>query len=270
MTLRPNSCLLQPQSGLDDAKPLPLEEAFGATVLLDTFAMEAAETVAGVASPPIYRTYQATAATRRDRTKADISSIVLHTPEGGESGTLSVLSGGRAGFDYFLPPNGRLYKCNDFYKYIAWQAGDWAYNQKSIGIEQWDFAANMHNAPDAHYDKLARLCAYLAATLEIKVQHAKSYGGYGFIYHRTITPNDRCDPDACGRSAFKIDKLLDLTLTYMRGGANPTPPPVQSVWHRVSVTSQQVAAMRDKKIADDLVADLKSLGVSSAKITSGP
>lgn len=227
VTLNEESCLTLDQSGLEDPKGISAEEAHAATVRLDTMAMEVFEAVEGVPAPAIYRTYQGTACTRRDRSKADISQILLHTPEGGTAGTLSVLSSGRASFDYFLPPSGELYKCNDFYRYIAWQAGDWETNQRSIGIEQWDYAANMHRAPGSHYDRLARLVAYLTEVLEIRVEHATRYGQPGLIYHRVVTPGARCDPDACGRSKFDITQLLDKVKTLRRGGPAPAPTPAK-------------------------------------------
>lgn len=272
MTLHESSCLLQDGSGLkaEERTALSAEEALVGTVRLDTMAMEAFAAVEGVEAPAIYRTYQARAATRQDRTKADITQILLHTPEGGTSGTLSVLSGGRAGYDFFLPPAGELYKCNDFYRYIAWQAGDWPTNQRSIGIEQWDYAANMHKAPASHYDRLARLVAYLTEVLDIRVEHATKYGQPGLIYHRTVTPGARCDPDNCGKSKFDIVQLIDKVKTLRRGGSTPpVAPPSGSVWHRVSVDKQQVAAYREEKGAKDLVASLKKLGVTSAKYATG-
>lgn len=64
------------------------------------------------------------AVTRRNRTVNNIETLVLHTPEGTKAGTLSVLQGTRAGFDLFLASDGDLYKCNDWFRYVAWQAGD--------------------------------------------------------------------------------------------------------------------------------------------------
>jgi len=220
--LSAESCLLEDQSGLteNERRPLSIEEAQASVVRMDTDV-----SVLGMGAPPIYRTYQARAATTRKRTNADINAIVLHTPEGGTPGTLSVLNGTGAGFDWFLPPSGELYKCNDYRNHIAWQAGDWPFNQRSIGIEQWDFAARMHLAPESHYDRLARLCAFLVEDLDLAIRAAKGYSDYGFIYHRVVTPGRRCDPDNCGKSRFDMDQLLQKTSDLVKGRSAPEPPP---------------------------------------------
>lgn len=218
--LTTSSCLRVNGSGKPDPGALSVEEAHQSVIRMDTMAMEAAEAVSGVPSPPIYRTYQARAATYQPRTKADIDTIVLHTPEGGTPGTLGVLDGTRAGFDFFLPPAGELYKCNDYYNYIAHQAGDWEYNTRSLGIEQWNFASQMHTAPEVHYDRLARLCAYLVETLDLAIRHAKQYGEYGFIYHKTVN-DQRCDPTACGSSSFNMEMLLSKVTDLVQGKPAP-------------------------------------------------
>lgn len=209
-----DSCLLHDQSGQENADGLPAEESFRASLAMDAMAMEAAEAASDVQAklPNIYRSIQCRGATPMARGRHNIDTIVLHTPEGYVPGTLSVLSGTRAGFDWYLPPSGELYKCNDHLRYFSWHAGDLGYNRRSIGIEQWDFAANMPSATDAHYQRLAGLCAYLVETLDLAVRRAKNYGEYGFIAHGTVTPNSRWDP-----GQFDYDKLLSLVSDLVKG-----------------------------------------------------
>lgn len=159
--------------------------------------------------------YQAQAVTPFYRSNADIKTCVLHTPEGGVSGTLGVLSGSRAGFDFFVPPSGEKFKCNDYNKYISWHAADWNVNVESVGMEQWDYASRMHLAPPEHYRRIAEIGAMLAETTGIQVK----YGRGGFIYHEDVTPGLRCDPTNCRKSFFDIDQFLQYVLDASQGKA---------------------------------------------------
>lgn len=223
-----HSCLLETQHGAEEEmEPLSEEEVTKATMLLTAEEDGAEEEQLGVAMaarsgvgrPQIHRVYQAKAATRRNRSNAQIDQIVIHTPEGYEGGTLAVLQNGRAGFDWYLPPSGNLYKCNAFAKYVAWQAGYWPSNLRSIGIEQYDFAANMGNAPDAHYRRLAHLVAWLTQLLDIPVRHA-AWNEPGLVAHAQITPKSRTDP---GRD-FDWEKLIRFT-KEARGKGSGSPAP---------------------------------------------
>ena len=173
---------------------------------------------ARIPAPSFKAVYQARAATARRRTAADIDTLVLHTPEGWEAGTLSVLGGTKAGFDLFMAANGNLYKCNDWFRYIAWQAGDWAYNERSIGFEIDSFASTSGSWPADYYRAVARVCAWAIDQLGIPVRHAKTYGESGLIYHRTITPRQRSDPGA----GFKMDLLLGHIHQLLKGSSEPS------------------------------------------------
>lgn len=247
--LHKESCLLETQHGYEgDAEPLSdaaLDKALKEAQAEDLQAE--AELAASVASrvqrPNIHRVYQAKAATYKPRARNQIDSLILHTPEGYEGGTLSVLRQGRAGFDWFLPPSGNLYKCNAFGKYVAWQAGYWPYNLRSIGIEQWDFAGNMGNAGDAHYRRLADLVAWLTQLLDIPVRHA-DYGQPGLIAHAQVTPRSRTDP---GKD-FDWDKLIRYT-RQARKLADPGEKP--GLVHRViagAFSSPVNAGKRERKL----------------------
>lgn len=221
--LHRDSCLLSPQHGFEvDSLPLSDEDVdFGITKSKKEIEVEEGIVVANrVSRPHIDGYYQAKAATRQNRSNSDIDSIIIHTPEGYEAGTLSVLNQGRAGFDWFLPPSGNLYKTNAFSKYVAWQAGHWPYNLRSIGVEQWDFASNMGNAPDAHYRRLAHLIAWLTQLLNIPVRRA-AYGESGLIAHAQVTPQSRTDP---GKS-FDWDKLVRFTKEVRGLNTSPAPSP---------------------------------------------
>lgn len=232
--VHPDSCLLVPQHGfhsdldlgtvsLSDVASavLPLDDLQVAEALIaskkEMYEDDLVVATGGVSRPSIKAIYQAKAATREDRSLNQIDSLVIHTPEGYEGGTLSVLKGENAGFDWFLPPSGNLYKTNAFAKYIAWHAGHWGYNVRSLGIEQWDFAANMKNAPNAHYRRLAHLVAWLTQLCNIPVRRA-AYGYPGLVSHAQVTPFYRTDP---GKD-FNWEKLIKYT-KEIRGGAIQEP-----------------------------------------------
>lgn len=175
----------------------------------------------GVAPPRWTRIYQARAATWQRRSPESIRYVVLHTPEGSESGTLSVLSGGRAGFDVFHPVSGARYKCNDFFAAIAWQAGDWPYNQASVGNEQGDYASRSGSWGDRFYDAIAYDNAWLGEVCNVPVANGRR-GTPGYIDHAEITPWARSDPGAGYRREYMLQKVADI-----RGGrvspVDPTP-----------------------------------------------
>ncbi len=234
--LAPESCLQKDQSGRESVTleaglergmfvPLTEEDAARALAYTDSTILPPEVVLASgreggaesgtvqLSPPPITRVFQGRAVTPFVRARSDIRAIVIHTPEGGQQGTLDVLNGTRASFDFYMPLNGELYRCNDYLKHIAWQAGDWHYNQRSIGIEQGDFAAKSGQFPDDHYRRLAYLVAYLIQTTNTPLQYAKAKGQDGIIDHSMITPDDRTDPGV----NFKRQHLLDLVKGYLSG-----------------------------------------------------
>lgn len=253
--MTPNSCLLEDQSGgvgheaLDDNEEARYGIYASGDIAEEAEAMMAdASAEVSVSAPGITRYYQGRACSRAKRTKADINKVLIHTPEGGEAGTLSVLNGTGASFDWFLPLNGNLYRCNDYSNFIAWQAGNWPVNQTSIGIEQGDYASRSGSFGDAHYHRLARLCAWLAETLDLNIRRTRDKNSYGFISHADVTPGMRTDPGA----GFLWDKLMDLTLDYRRGtSTKPEPDELFKV---------QSGAFREKKNADGLASEMKKRG----------
>lgn len=232
--LAAGSCLQADQSGLPTPRALSPDAAAAARGVA---ARQPPDTRARAARPHLHAVHQGRAATAQTRAPQDIRAIVIHTPEGGEPGTLGVLSGTRASFDFFLPLSGRLYQCNDYWRYIAWQAGDWAYNERSIGIEQGDFAARSGGFPEAHYRRLAQLVAHLLETTATPFRYAIAYGEDGIIDHATITPATRSDPGA----NFRRDLLMRLVEESF-GSDHGTDP----IWVRGSLLAGPGAVARLK------------------------
>jgi hypothetical protein len=267
------SCLTEDQSGresdgLDDAVedprfiPLSEEEATQALRSTDSTILPEEPVAAGEAldaavrldPPPIARVLQGRAASARNRAGSDIRAIVMHTPEGGVSATLGVLKGTRASFDFYLPLNGELHRCNDYRRFIAFQAGHWPTNESSVGIEQGDFAANSGNFPDEHYRRLAYLVAYLIQNTATPLRYAQARGEDGIIDHRTVTPDDRIDP---GKN-FKRQRLLELVQGFLNG-TEPSPWTTSDgiTWVRGTFTAGPGAVARtDPRRGDNVIRNL--------------
>jgi hypothetical protein len=214
--------------------------------------------------PPITRVLQGRAVTAQARSSSAIRNIVIHTPEGGIPGTLGVLKETRASFDFFLPETGELYRCNDYRQFIAWQAGDWTYNERGIGIEQGDFAARSGQFSDDHYRRLAYLVAYLIQTTGTPLRYAQAYGEEGIIDHRTITPHRRSDPG----QDFKRTRLLELVQAYLEG-TEPSPwgSADGTTWVRGSFTTVAGALARGEPRRGDNV--IRNLPANTTLVTDG-
>lgn len=291
MTIAEHSCLAANQSGLESPAALALEEAeetvelearrLGLEVvksddmarvavpedielpagLYSTAELNAAMKL-GVAPPKWTSVRQCRAASRARRSAANISYIVWHTPEGSEAGSLSVLNGTGAGFDVFVPTNGNMHKCNDWWNYIAWQAGDWAYNQASIGIEMGDYAARSGSWPEWLYDRLAFVCAWMGEVCGVPVRNG-ARGVPGYIDHAEITPGWRTDPGANFPRAKMLQKIADI-----RGGrvspVTPTPTPTAQKAEMVYVVA--AAGSPAEKIANAFIKVMREGGFPKDKI----
>jgi N-acetyl-anhydromuramyl-L-alanine amidase AmpD len=211
------SCLTEDQAGIPTPpSPLPAARARPHAMPGGPPAAPAQFPRAAAVRDQIAEHRQCRACSDIPRSPNQIDQIVMHTPEGGEGGTLSVLNGDRAGFDFFLPLSGRLYQCNDYLRHVAWQAGHWDTNVRSVGIEQGDFAANSGNFPRAHYERLARLVGELVVVTNTPLRRATRIGEPGIIAHGDVTPASRTDP---GRN-FRWDLLLELAAQHISGGGS--------------------------------------------------
>ncbi len=90
-------------------------------------------------------------------------------------------------------------------KDIAWHAGNWFYNQTSIGIEHEGYVADPKWFTEAMYDSSARLTAYLCIKYLIPIDRAHIVGHVEVPY-----PNDHYDPGYY----WNWDKYMDYVLSY--------------------------------------------------------
>jgi N-acetyl-anhydromuramyl-L-alanine amidase AmpD len=95
---------------------------------------------------------------------APITRLVIHVAEGSWASTYAWFRNPRAeaSAHYVVSSTGRVAQMVPD-RDIAWHAGNWAYNESSIGIEHAGFT-NVTRFPDAEYRGSARLAAWLADT----------------------------------------------------------------------------------------------------------
>jgi N-acetyl-anhydromuramyl-L-alanine amidase AmpD len=93
-----------------------------------------------------------------------ITRLVIHVAEGSWASTYAWFRNPRAeaSAHYVVSSSGRVAQMVPD-RDIAWHAGNWAYNESSIGIEHAGFT-NVTRFPDAEYRGSARLAAWLADT----------------------------------------------------------------------------------------------------------
>ena len=93
-----------------------------------------------------------------------ITRLVIHVAEGSWASTYAWFRNPRAeaSAHYVVSATGRVAQMVPD-RDIAWHAGNWAYNESSIGIEHAGFT-NVTRFPDAQYRGSARLAAWLADT----------------------------------------------------------------------------------------------------------
>ena len=113
--------------------------------------------------------------TNANRGEAKIDFIVIHIAQGSYSGTINWFQNPRVNVSahYVVGRKGQIAQCvhNED---IAWHAGNWKYNTKSIGIEHAGYAR--HRWTDRMYRSSARLSAYLCRRFNIPVDRRHIIG----------------------------------------------------------------------------------------------
>jgi hypothetical protein len=140
----------------------------------------------------------------RDRGAKQIDLVVIHIAQGSYSGTISWFKDSRSNVSahYVVGAKGHVAQCvrNED---IAWHAGNWEYNRKSIGIEHSGYASNP-DAFEGKYRTSAKLSAYLARRYNIPVN--KDH----FVLHRNVPGVDK----TCPGYHFDYDRYLRMVRRY--------------------------------------------------------
>ncbi|MCD6368619.1 MAG: N-acetylmuramoyl-L-alanine amidase [Thermoproteales archaeon] len=163
----------------------------------------------------------------------DIRWIIIHVAEGSYSGTISWFKNPQAKVSahYVVKMDGSEITQMVRDKDVAWHAGNWAYNTRSIGIEIEGYVG-VTRWPDSMYDALAKLVAWLAKKYKVEPVHPKGVApanpesSTGIIGHNQVPdPNNprlgggkshHSDPG----STFDWDKFMKLVRKYYYGSEN--------------------------------------------------
>jgi N-acetyl-anhydromuramyl-L-alanine amidase AmpD len=133
--------------------------------------------------------------------------VIVHVAQGSYSGTISWFKYGPSNVSahYVVARDGRVAQCvrNED---IAWHAGKWRYNRKSIGIEHAGYAGNPNTWTTRMYRSSAKLSAYLSRRFNIPVDRRH------FIGHRQMPGVNR----TCPGRYFDWDRYLRLVRHYER------------------------------------------------------
>jgi N-acetyl-anhydromuramyl-L-alanine amidase AmpD len=143
--------------------------------------------------------------TNRSRGVKQIDMIIVHVAQGPYSGTINWFQYPRSNVSahYVVGKKGQIAQCvhNED---IAWHAGNWRYNVRSIGIEHEGYAGKRKTWTDRMYRSSARLSAYLAKRYNIPVDRRHIIG------HRQVP---RVNSSCPGRY-FDFDRYLRLIRRY--------------------------------------------------------
>lgn len=137
--------------------------------------------------------------TNSNRGARYIDYVVLHVAEGSYSGTINWFRnrGSDVSAHYVVSRDGRVAQCvrNED---IAWHAGVWYYNKKSIGIEHAGYGRYRSTWTRRMYRSSARLSAHLARRYNIPINRRH------FIPHRRVRATK------CPGRHFDLRKYLRL------------------------------------------------------------
>ena len=172
---------------------------------IDLYATEVYETLqSGASATTVTDLEETRAMMNRDRGAKQIDLIVIHIAEGSYSGTISWFKDRHSNVSahYVVGPKGNVAQCvrNED---IAWHAGNWEYNRRSIGIEHSGYASSP-GAFQGKYRTSAKLSAYLARRFNIPVKKRN------FVLHRNVPGVNK----TCPGPHFNYDKYLRLVRRF--------------------------------------------------------
>jgi N-acetylmuramoyl-L-alanine amidase len=140
----------------------------------------------------------------RNRGPKNIDLVVIHIAEGSYSGTISWFKKQRAkaSAHYVVGGKGKVAQCvRD--EDIAWHAGNWTYNRRSIGIEHAGFASD-RDAWEGKYPTSAKLSAFLSRRYGIPVDRDH------FVLHRNVPGVTK----SCPGPHFDYDRYVRLVKAH--------------------------------------------------------
>jgi N-acetyl-anhydromuramyl-L-alanine amidase AmpD len=151
-------------------------------------ALLAALALAGLAAaaPPQNRLAAETNFTKAKRPESAIRFIVIHVSEGSFPGTVAWLQNPRAhsSANFVVGREGEVQQLVPLHD-IAWHAGNWAYNVRSVGIENVGFTDDPAGFTTREYRATARIAAVIARRSVIPIDRHHIIG-----HNEVPDPND--------------------------------------------------------------------------------
>ncbi|WP_423743299.1 peptidoglycan recognition family protein (plasmid) [Haladaptatus sp. SPP-AMP-3] len=154
--------------------------------------------------------------TAANRGAAEIDWVIIHTVQGSASGAVSWFQNPDADVSahYTVSESGYKYQSVSDIN-IAWHAGDWDYNQYSVGIEHGGYVSGTYE--DAQYRASAKLASWLCDQYGVPKQHPTSVpsdaanpANGGIIGHEQVPASSHTDPG----SNWDWDYYIDLVNSY--------------------------------------------------------
>src|SRR5581483_10774560 len=138
------------------------------------------------AAPPQSRLAAQTNYTKAERPISAIRFVVVHVSEGSFFGTVAWLRDPKAhaSANFVVGRNGAVQQLVPLHD-IAWHAGNWAYNVRSVGIENEGVTDDPSGFTNAQYRATAKLAAVIARRALIPIDRRHIIGHY-----QVPDPND--------------------------------------------------------------------------------
>lgn len=172
------------------------------------------------------------------RTAADIYYVIIHVAEGSYNGTISWFQNCSAGVSahYTVSKYGDVTQ-SVLEQDVAWHAGNWDYNLKSVGIEHEGYTYTSSSFTDAMYQGSAALTANIAERNGIPKNRT-------YIIGHNEVPG--CSSSEGGGSGCHTDPGPYWNWSYYMGlvggggggGTNPTPTPSPSGKSLVGIVAE--------------------------------
>src|SRR5438046_4100506 len=154
--------------------------------LIPVLAGALALTASAGAQPPRVDLAAQTNYTQAERPQSAIRFVIIHVAEGSYLGTVAWLRDPRAhsSANFVVGRDGKVQELVPLHD-IAWHAGNWAYNVRSVGIENVGFTNDPPGFTHPEYRASARLAAVIARRSLIPIDRHHIIGHY-----QVPDPND--------------------------------------------------------------------------------
>lgn len=164
--------------------------------------------------------------TSANRGDAEINYVVVHVTQGSWAGALNWFRDSRAqsSAHYTVRSSDGAIGQSVREKDIAWHAGNWSYNQQSVGIEHEGYVSEPSWFTDAMYRSSAKLSAYLSQKYNIPIDRQHIIG------HNEVPGATHTDPGAY----WNWDKYMSYVREYAgSGNTEPAPEPTPETYTQV-------------------------------------